>query len=72
MQTPIPHAIFRFVQHLRDVRSRLLPLFRGCGCHVGDCFLEQVGVVATTRFEDKLTRRRTLDSLVHVCSLYFI
>jgi hypothetical protein len=43
------------------VCGRLLPLFRGCRCEVGDCFLEQVGVVAATRFEDKLTRRRALD-----------
>jgi hypothetical protein len=72
VQTPVPHAILRFVQHLRDVCGRLLPLFRGCRCEVGDCFLEQVGVVAATRFEDKLTRRRALDWLVHVCSLYVI
>jgi hypothetical protein len=54
MQTPIPHAIARVIQHLRNVLGSLLPGFRRGGCEVRDCFFEQRRVVAAAGFEEQL------------------
>lgn len=60
MQTPVSHAVSRLVQHLRDIRGRVFSALRRGRREVGDCLLEEVGVVAATRFEDQLARRSAL------------
>lgn len=64
MQTPVPQPVSGLVQHLRDVlRGRPSGLGRGLG-QVLDRLLEEVGIVAATRFEDELAGRRALPCLV--------
>lgn len=60
METAIPDAVGSLVQHLGNIFLLLLPcLLRGLG-QVGNGLLEELGVVASARFEDQLARGSAL------------
>lgn len=60
MKAAVAESIARVVQYVCDIVGRLLVRLFGSGIQVGQCFLEELGVVASAGFENKFSRRGSL------------